>query len=510
MVSNILETLEKTVTWLPEKTAFRDEKNCLTFRRLYEQSRAIGSFLLSRRLIRQPVVVFMKRSTGAVAAFFGTIYGGCYCIPMEEDTPPMQMERILSRVQPKMILCDERTAPSLSGTAWAEQCVMISAAVKAGTDEAALAQVRRNQTDADPVCVLFTSGSSGEPKGIPVSHRVLLNAAEYLGAVLRCSSNTSFGSLASMMQMTSLQEMILTVKHGGACVLLPANAPRFPMKLVEILNREGVNTVYWPASALAAISAADTFRCAVPEQLGIVAFSGEEFPQRQLALWRKVLPDARFLRLYSPEEAAGIGCFYEIPEQQLLDGAIPLGQPFPNTEILLLDAQGRVGKRGEICIRSDCMISGYYRDERGTEKSFVQNPENPDYPERIFRTGDYGTYNARGELMFLERKDNRIEFHGRQIELGEIEAAALSFPGVQFACSQFDEKADRIQLFYTGPCTCAEMISHLRTYLPRAVIPRAVYRMEFMPLTPAGKIDRMLLKNNSRKGIYAYEAADAS
>ena len=212
------------------------------------------------------------------------------------------------------------------------------------------------------------------------------------------------------------------------------------------------------------------------------------------------MPNTRFINLYGPTETTGICCYYEVDREFEEDDVLPVGRPFPNTEIILLDENNRVpkpGEQGEICIRGTRLTHGYFANPEKTSEAFVQNPLNPHYPELIYRTGDLGRYNDRGELMFVSRKDNQIKHMGHRIELGEIEAAANTCSGVGSSCCVYDGETQKITLFYSGE------VSALRTFLkeklPRYMLPHSLVQLDTMPLTPNGKIDRNLLKQRSKE-----------
>src|SRR5690606_174328 len=216
----------------------------------------------------------------------------------------------------------------------------------------------------------------------------------------------------------------------------PKSLFMFPLKLVEFLNEKKINTICWVVSALTMISAFGTFEKTVPEYLHTIAFGSEVFPIKQFNLWRKYLPNARFINLYGPTECTGMSCYYEVDRDFELDEAIPIGRPFRNTDIILLNEdnkQAKQGETGEICIRGTSLTLGYYRNPEKTNEVFVQNPLNDSYPELIYRTGDLGRYNERGELIFVSRKDNQIKHMGHRIELGEIEVVANMHPMIKTA-----------------------------------------------------------------------------
>ncbi len=193
-----------------------------------------------------------------------------------------------------------------------------------------------------------------------------------------------------------------------------------------------------------------------------------------------------------------MSCYYEVNREFALDEVIPIGRPFYNTEIILLDEnnnEAKFGEVGEICIRGTSLTLGYYNNFEKTREVFVQNPLNKAYPELLYRTGDLGKYNEYGELVFVSRKDNQIKHMGHRIELGEIEIVANGRENIKSACSLFDNDKKKIILYYVGDVTPAQVATYLKEKLPRYMVPNVIEALESMPLTANGKIDRVLLKN---------------
>lgn len=178
-------------------------------------------------------------------------------------------------------------------------------------------------------------------------------------------------------------------------------------------------------------------------------------------------------------------------------GGDPDWQALRNTEILLLDEENKPaapGQAGEICIRGTSLTLGYYRDFARTDAAFVQNPLNDSYHELIYRTGDLGRYNERGELMFLSRKDYQIKHMGHRIELGEIEMLANRSAGVECSCCIFDRERSKIILYYVGAAEESALLAELKSRLPRYMAAGARSgAYPAVPLTANGKIDRLAL-----------------
>ncbi|RHS25683.1 AMP-dependent synthetase [Clostridium sp. AF12-19] len=496
--TNILEYLEKTVKEVPDKTAYTDGKHGLTFAEVFRYSRAIGSYLSREGFYREPVVIYMKKSPEAVAAFYGAVYGRCFYVPFDEEMPEYRVSLILETLKPRLMICDAYTEKKLIKIGFSGRTLRFEDAVKTEIRDEKLAEIREASMDTDPIYIVFTSGSTGVPKGVAACHRSVLDYVENLSKVLGFNRETVFGNQSPLYFDACLKELYPTMMFGAITYLVPKSLFMFPVKLVEYLNENHINTVCWVVSALTMISSMGTFDKVVPKYLHTVAFGSEVFPIKQFNLWRHALPEAQFTNLYGPTECTGMSCYYRVNREFGPDDVIPIGRPFKNTEILLLndeDQPAGEGETGEICIRGTCVTLGYYRNPEKTKEVFVQNPLNDCYPELIYRTGDIGRYNEFGELVFVSRKDHQIKHMGHRIELGEIEVHVNQMAGIRMSCCVYDKEREKIVLFYVGDAEGKDIIKALKEKLPRYMIPNLVEKIEEMPFTANGKLNRMELKN---------------
>ncbi len=502
MQRNVLEYLEATAPRLPDKVAFSNGADSLTFSQLSRAARGIGTWLAGQGLRQEPVVVFMEKHPRSIAAFFGVVYAGCFYVPIDEEMPPYRVELIFQTLRPRAVLCDGKTRPQAEALGYQGILCDYEDAAAAEPDGPLLERIRAGQLDTDPLYIVFTSGSTGVPKGVVACHRSVIDYIEQLSATLGFSEKTVFGNQTPLYFDACLKELYPTLKFGATTYLIPKSLFLFPIKLVEYLNAHKINTVCWVVSALTMISGLRVLEKHVPEYLHTIAFGSEVFPIRQFQLWRAALPHARFTNLYGPTEATGMSCYYHVEREFGPDEVIPIGQPFPNTGILLLtedNRQAAPGELGEICIKGTCLTLGYYRMRSKTAECFVQNPLNDAYPELIYRTGDLGRYNERGELVFVSRKDFQIKHMGHRIELQEIEVVAAMHPEIAQACAVYDGKRDKILLYYTGTAESAGLSAFLKEKLPRYMLPNKMERLERLPLTPNGKIDRKALSANQEQ-----------
>jgi amino acid adenylation domain-containing protein len=497
MQRNVLEYLEQTVPRVPNKTAYANEDAEITFQEVYQKSRAIGTFLYERKHEKEPIVVFMGKHPNTIVAFFGVIYSGNYYVPIDEEMPRHRIELIFQSLNPKAVICDDVTKDVISSFPYQGQIYLYDDIVHTTVNDGLLTKVREKQIDTDPIYIVFTSGSTGIPKGVVACHRSVIDYIESLSEVLDFKEATVFGNQTPLYVDACLKELYPTLKFGATTYLVPKSYFMFPLKLVEFLNEKKINTICWVVSALTMISAFGAFEKEVPQNLHTIAFGSEVFPIKQFRLWKKYLPNARFVNLYGPTEATGMSCYYEVNRDFELEEAIPIGRPFKNTEIILLNDKKEIpklGEVGEICIRGTSLTLGYYNNFEKTNEVFIQNPSNKVYPELIYCTGDLGRYNEYGELMFVSRKDNQIKHMGHRIELGEIEIVANMMEEIKSACCIFDQNKKKIVLYYVGSVTLAKVAGYLKEKLPRYMIPNVIEALDNMPLTSNGKINRVFLK----------------
>lgn len=502
MQNNVLDYLPESVKRVPHKTAFSDGKDSLTFQEVYDQSRSVGTFLYQQGIYKEPVVIFMNKHPKTVAAFLGVITGGNYYIPIDAEMPEVRIELILKNVKARMMICDNDTITAAREFHFEGQIAAYDDICTVQADAAALQDIYDKAIDTDPIYIVFTSGSTGIPKGVVACHRSVIDYIEQLSEVLEIKEDTVFGNQTPLYVDACLKEIYPTLKYGAAMYLIPKELFMFPTKLVQFLNENRINTICWVVSALTMISTFGTFKTIVPEHLRLIAFASEVFPIKQFNKWKEALPDARFINLYGPTEGTGVCCYYVVEREFVPGEVIPIGRPFKNREILLLNEKNEragAGENGEICIRGTTLTLGYYNNFEKTHEAFVQNPLNPFYPELIYRTGDIGRYNELGELEFVSRKDHQIKHMGHRIELGEIEVNVNMLDEISMAGCIYDDGKGKIVLYYVGEIDEAGLISILKEKLPRYMIPNRVIKLEQMPLTMNGKIDRNTLKNEYQK-----------
>jgi len=446
----------------------------------------------------------MDKHPDTVCAFLGVLYAGCFYICIDPEMSDAEVGAIREVCRASCVICERKSMERASAIFDDADVICFEKITEHAADEELLDRVRGEMIDTDPAYIVFTSGSTGRPKGVCASHRSVIDYAEALCSELGFDEDTVFGNQAPLYYDAPLKELLPVICLGASLVFIPKELFMFPVRLCEFIREQGINTLCWAASAFSVVSSLGALSVCDVSHLRLICFGSEVFSVREYKKWRAACPRARFINLYGPTEATGMSCYYICDRDFDIGEQIPIGKPFKNTEIFLVNADGEAGEEGEIYIRGSSLALGYYGDRDATERAFVQNPLQSEYPDRAYRTGDIGRYNKAGELLYLGRRDRQIKIMGRRIDPSQIEAAACERDGVLLAALVFNVERGHCVLFYVGDADEREVNGFLSQRLSKYMLPRRCVRLERMPQKENGKLDREFLarlsKNNAHYG----------
>lgn len=496
-MKNILEFLEQSSQKYFTKIAFSDDKNEITYGQCVENAQRIGTNLSSLQIRRQPIAVMMDKNVESLTAFFGVVYSGNFYVVIDIHMPDDRIQSIFETLHPIALITEkqyEHKAHNLH-----PQVFIYENMIPTEINHQKLNEIRNQMIDTDPLYALFTSGSTGVPKGAVVSHRNVMNYASWFKETFDIHEDTQFGSQTPFYFSMSVSDVFSTIMAGASLHILPKKLFSFPVKLIEYMNEKQVNTIYWVPSALGIIANMKVLDYIKLNDVQKVLFAGEVMPTKHLNYWKKHLPHALYANLFGPTETTDICTYYIVDREFEDDEVLPIGKACQNCDVFLLDEKNQEvidDREGELCVRGSFLALGYYNNPEKTQEVFVQNPLNQAYPEIIYRTGDLVKYNERGELIYITRKDFQIKHMGYRIELGEIEAAVYALSKIQSCAVIYDEKEDKIILIYTGKITDQEIMEGISHKLPQYMYPNKMIQLKVMPLNQNGKIDRKWLKNH--------------
>lgn len=497
MIKNVLEYLEESASRFPEKVAFADENSSCTFSEIYQQSQRVGTSLAQKITPGFPVPVWMEKGTKTIAAFMGILQAGGFYVLLDTKQPVFRIHQILDTLEAKVMISSRDYESELQKVGFTGEVLWMEDLLETEIQRELLEKIRKNGKDTDPLYGIFTSGSTGVPKGVVVCHRSVIDFIDHFTDIFHITQEDVIGNQAPWDFDVSVKDIYSGLKTGARVEIIPKKMFSFPTQLLDFLEERQVTTLIWAVSALCIISTLHGFDYKVPGTVQKVLFSGETMPVKHLNIWRSYLPDAMYVNLYGPTEIT-CNCTYHVIDREYGEGEkIPVGKPFPNERVFLLDEENReireCDREGEICVSGTALALGYYRNPEQTARVFVQNPLNDRYPERIYRTGDMGYYGKDGNLYFVSRKDFQIKHMGHRIELGEIEGVMEQIDQVSRACCIFDEEKKKILGFYKGEIEKRELKRKMGEKLPVFMLPNRFCQVEQMPLTKNGKIDRKRL-----------------
>lgn len=501
-MKNVLEFFDETVSRHSDKIGFTDSGRAVTFSQAQNNAKAIATFL-SKFGTKRAVVVLIDKTVNCIEAMLGALYAGDFYTVADVHSPADRLENIISTLDDAIIVTDAQSSELAESLC--SDCLHYEDMIKTEPNEDMLSRIRSEMIDMDTAYILFTSGSTGMPKGTVISHRALISYINWVTQEFGFDETTSFGSQTPLYFSMSVTDFYSTIKCGSTYNIIPKSYFSFPLNLIQYLNEYKVNTIYWVPTAISILSNWKAFDVAKPAYLKTVLFAGEVMPTKQLNYWIAKLDGVKFANLFGPTETTDICTYYVVDREFADDESLPIGVHCDNCDVFIVNDKGEkalCGEEGELYARTSFMADGYYKNPEKTSEAFVQNPLNSNYPERVYRTGDIVRLNEYGELIYITRKDFQIKRMGYRIELGEIEAGANSVEKVKACACIYDKDTDCLALIYEGAIKDSNVVLEaVKKKVPPYMVPDKVLKIKEMPKNANGKIDRKALGSFLKENI---------
>ena len=500
---NLIEYFIDIANRFPNRIAVVDGERQITFGELDIKARQLAKEIVGACGCKNnPIAMFMPKCIEAAQADLAITYSGNAYMNLDVKNPAERLGNIFALIQPAAVVTNSKFRAVIEPIAMANGASVINVedlAVDAPTpsQEDLLARIA-DLIDTDPYCIINTSGSTGTPKGVVLNHKSFIDFMAQTFDEYKFSENDVIGSLSPVVFDIWSYELCLLQGKGAGIVVIPDTWSAFPVKILQLMQEQKVSYIFWVPTIMVNIANMGLLEQVPLPSLRLCWFAGEVFPTKQFNVWRHNLPQTTFANFYGPIEIT-LDCVYYTIEREIADDEpIPIGKPFRNTSILILDEENNniteANKEGELCIRGTSLAMGYYNNPEKTSAAFVQNPLNHSYPEIIYRTGDLVFVNDRGEIVFKGRRDSLIKHMGYRIELGEIEHIIINtLKLVKNGCVVYNHQRKEITLYYEAEqeLTAADFRRSIGNTLPKYMIPVVYHHLPELKRNTNGKIDRL-------------------
>lgn len=480
----------------PDSPALVLEDRQMTYAELDAASSALAAALLAEGIPPQARVgICIERSFDLVVGLLAVMKCGGAYVPLDPEYPPARLRFMIEDAEIWAVLTDHAGQPRIRNLG--ARALLVEALIETPANGPTSIPVSASA----PAYLMYTSGSTGQPKGVVIPHRAivrLVRGTDYANL----SADETFLQLSSPSFDAATFEIWGPLLNGGRLVLMPPGTPSI-RSIGDAIRDHGVTTLWLTAGLFHAVVDEDP---ALLRPLRQLLAGGDVLSPDHVRKCLAACPSLRITNGYGPTENTTFSCCYLIPRDADFPSGIPIGRPIANSEAFVLDEELRpvpIGAVGELVVGGDGLGLGYWRRPELTRERFVGHPFSDNPEDRLYRTGDRARFLPDGTIEFLGRRDQQVKIRGFRVELSEIEAVVTRAPGVRQCTVIVRTEPDTEIIAYVVPDQERDDVletvrSFAREALPSYMIPAHWVVLQKLPLTPNGKVDKRMLPSPER------------
>jgi amino acid adenylation domain-containing protein len=526
------QLLSETAQRYPDQIAVVCQDEVISYAKLEELSNRLGNLLIAEGVqVGDRVGFYLHKSIETVICIFAILKAGGVYVPLDPQAPAKRLAYIINNSGIQCLISSSKKLsvlrPHASELSSLESLILVDQSLSEmdlGFPKTTIrtwevvqgcppSSPQRCGISTDLAYILYTSGSTGNPKGVMLTHLNAFTFIDWAHECFRIEPQDRLSNHAPFHFDLSIFDLFVAIKAGATVCLIPEIVLSFPTDLAHFIERHRITVWYSVPSALIHLLLYTDLRNYNLFALRLVLFAGEVFPVKYLRGLKQLIPHAEFYNLYGPTET-NVCTFYHVKEiAQDRIQPFPIGKACANTEVFAVnDKNERIkpGEIGELYVRGASVTMGYWGLPEKTQQALLPNIFQPAFEEKVYRTDDLVTLDEDGNYIFIARKDHMIKSRGYRIELGEIEVILFSHPKVKEAAVigvPDDQIGNRIKAFIVPQDATVLSGPEIKHYclerLPKYMVPEIIEFRSVLPKTSTGKIDKVRLGQedlHSREG----------
>ncbi|MDR0927072.1 MAG: amino acid adenylation domain-containing protein [Ignavibacteria bacterium] len=487
--SNLKELIERHTQTRPQHIAVESNDKSITYSDLDKKANRIANFITTQNTNKKPVLIFLNRGIDMIVALVAANKSGVPFVPLAADFPLARIKYILSDSQASIIITEQKLLPIIQELN-AIKCIVDNNSIEKYSDTPPAVQI----DNKDIAYIMYTSGTTGNPKGVAVSHFAVIAFSFAMSEQLQLKADARFANVSTFAADLGYSMIFPSLLLGATLLICTESEVLSPSLLSKRFSINPPNYLKLVPAHLNALLVAG--KSVLP--FDKIIFAGESLGVALVQRIIKLAPELEILQFYGPTETTISITYYNVKgdEQE-----IPIGRPFKNTYIYILDANKNlipIGAEGEIYIGGLLLSDGYFNNMELTAEKFIQSPFSNNTRDILFRTGDMGIWNEDGDIIFKGRSDRQVKIRGFRVELGEVEKRLEAIDGVEQAVALFSDATQKqlwVAVKTNGKCAEADIRQLLANNLPNYMLPDKLLITNTIPFTANGKVNYRELVN---------------